>query len=114
MTCPTCHDPIPDAALACPACLERKSRKIVLEHQKQFLSGILTGVYTLTLAKPVGEPGWHIRLVGDARHAWCGQEISPQWKHRRYVRLTEEPRNLCPRCLDVFEQMVKELSPEVA
>ena len=114
MTCPTCHDPIPDAALACPTCLERKSRKILLEHQRQFLPGILTGVYALTLAKAAKQPTWHMRLVGDAGHAWCGEEMSPQWRHRRYVRLTEERSNLCARCLEVFEQMVKEISPEVA
>lgn len=113
MICPGCRNEIPHLALACPTCLERESRKILVEHQRQFLPGILQGVYVLTLAKPVGEPGWHIRLVGDARHAWCGQEISPQWKHRRYVRLTEEPGNLCPRCLEVFEGMVKELRSEV-
>lgn len=114
MTCHTCRNQIPEAALACPDCLERESRKILLERQKSYLPGILRGIYALTLAKPAEQPAWHMRLVGDDGHAWCGEEISPQWKHKRYVRLTEELRNLCPRCLDVFEQMVKELSPEVA
>lgn len=114
MTCPTCRNQIPEAALTCPDCLERESRQILLEHQKQFLPGILRGIYALTLAKSAQQPTWHMRLVGDAGHAWCGEEISPQWKHKRYVRLTEEPSNLCPRCLEVFEGMVKEIRPEVA
>ena len=114
MICPDCRNEIPHPALACPTCWDRRSRKILLADQKRFLPGILQGVYTLTLAKSVHERGWHIRLVGDAYHAWCGTEISPQWKHRRYVRLTEEPSNLCPQCLEVFERMAKEIAPEVA
>lgn len=112
--CPTCHDPIPELALQCPTCLGRKSRRIYLEHQKLFLPGILQGINTLTLAKPANQTTWHIRLVGDAHHAWCGEAISPQWSHRRYVRLTEKRSDLCARCLELFDQMVKEISPEVA
>jgi hypothetical protein len=114
MTCPDCRNEIPAPALHCPDCLSRKARKLYLKHQKGFLPGILEGIYKLTLAKPAADRTWHIRLVGDAGHAWCGEEISPQWKHRRYVRLTEDRANLCPRCTEVFERMVREIRPEVA
>lgn len=111
--CPTCHDPIPELALACPTCLGRQAQAIYLEHQKRFLPGVLKGVYSIALAKAAHEAKWHMRLIGDAYHAWCGETISPQWRHRHF-KLGEPYDILCPRCAEVFEQMVRDIAPEVA
>lgn len=124
MKCPQCHVEIPDRVevhgrkirlpLLCPDCVERQSRQAYLEHQKQYLPGVLEGVYALTLTKHANGLHWHVVLVGDAHHAWCGSDVSTRWA-RRYVKFPEQRlADVCRECHATFDRLVKELGLEVA
>jgi len=122
MICPVCHTGLEWTtrmeggqhrrfnALACPVCLQQKSRAFYLQLQKEYLPPVLAGETDMTLTYPAGARRYHIRLMGEPTHAFCGEAVSRNW-FKRYLRLDDQLRaQLCPRCLEVLDQLRQEMS----
>ena len=121
-TCPDCGATVPDhkvylrggkqhiyMPVVCTVCAEEKSRAAYLARQKEFLPRIVAGEVELTLTYPANARLFHIRLIGEPRHAFCGMKTPGQW-FKKYARLTEDLRaELCPRCLEVLDRLRKEI-----
>lgn len=110
--CPKCHAPIPDLKLSCPACAERASCTAFLALQKRYLPSILADARPLLLTRPAKARLLHIVMLGEPdgpHHAWCGEEVSPQWKVRDYHLYSELLRQpVCALCLEKFEIVRRE------
>jgi len=111
LVCAICNAPISPPDFACRACTERASAQEMLAFQKHSLPEIIAGREFVALAR-IAER-WHLVLVGDPLHAFCGLKISPQFN--RMKRLWGDlPARTCKECLEVFEKLRKELPAEVA
>jgi hypothetical protein len=122
MICPVCSRE--HAKMICPYCLAQQSRDSYLEFQKQYLPGVLAGRLKLVLVRrketqrPRSQsPSWHLRLVGDREHAWCGAAVGSQWEEKResYGEELFSARDLwsrptvCERCAEEFERLKREV-----
>jgi hypothetical protein len=113
--CPVCSRE--HAKVICPYCASQRSRNSYLEFQKQYVPGVLEGRFKLTLVHRSGAPTWHLRLVGDREHAWCGEAVGSRWEERRenYSGELLSAQDLfgrptvCARCAEEFERMKKDL-----
>jgi hypothetical protein len=94
MMCPRCKQTY--VGLACEHCAERGSREGLLAQQRQFLPALFAGRSDFTLARP-GRGKFHIALIGDPDHAWCGQPIA-KLQRRRVTYSQLLPNTLCPAC----------------
>ena len=69
----------------------------MLAHQRQFLDDLFASRSAFTLTRP-GRGKFHVALIDDPQHAWCGQQL-----HReKRIRATWSellPDTLCPACL---------------
>jgi len=108
--CPSCRASIPDGMLACPDCAERQSRLASLEEQKRYLAEVLRGDRLLTLTKTANQTRWHVLLLGEPGHVWCGQRVTGQWMQRRVVYPEQQLANVCRQCREVFDRLVKEVA----
>jgi hypothetical protein len=94
MMCPRCKQTY--VGLACEHCVERSSREDLLAQQRQFLPALFAGTSDFTLARP-GRGKYHIVLIGDPDHAYCGQSIHNETRTRvAYSQML--PDTLCPAC----------------
>jgi hypothetical protein len=115
--CPTCHERIPETALACPYCLERKSLDALRHHQRQYLAKILTGEIEL-LARRVGSsPAQHLEMFGGSLRAFCGVQMAANGVIRgtkpvafRYT--PEAMEKICIRCRQQFGKLLAEAAQE--
>jgi len=105
MICTKCKQYFKEGMLQCPVCWARKSHEIYVEFQKQFLPPILAGKAKITRVRTLGNQ-WHIALIGDRNHGWCGIEFKP-----RLGEASFDPERLdvvCPDCRKTFEDLVQE------
>jgi|SRR5215475_517257 len=108
MKCKKCGANIPDDHVACPACTMAKSRQAYLEYQKHYLPRVIEGKAVLRITRQ-GDRPWHLVLVGDPYHAYCGEPVSPAWSQRR-EHLDELPTKVCALCRDVFTRLKEEVT----
>ena len=109
MNCPRCGQPV--EGLACPACTALQSRQAIFEHQAAHLDNLRRGRLEFYAKRMSGKHPWHLMLVGDPGHAWCGAEFLNVGKgnrrHIRYAQLPEllEGKALCLACREALAQM---------
>ena len=86
MNCPVCGRYVED--LVCQHCVAESSREALWKLQASYIKHALDGrVLHFAGVRQDAERPWHLRLFGDASHAWCGVELlRPGAKNRR--RLT--------------------------
>lgn len=97
MTCPDCHNPLPDLALVCPACLLKRNESAVYEQQLVFLVSVVKGRYSLKTAV-IGRVR-HIWMFGErVTRTWCGDDITRA--HKRGVLAWDEleKHDVCTKC----------------
>jgi hypothetical protein len=114
MNCRECGLPIGDKILGprCEGCIERRARAALLQHQKLFLPQVLQGSHALSITH-LGDLVWHVVLIGDRYHAYCGQSVGPGWQIKR-VTLDQWPPRMCHLCKEVFDRLLEEVRAEVA
>jgi len=107
--CIRCNSPIPDGVLGnvCRNCIERASFQTYLAYQKQVLKEICAGKGELRLAHLVEQP-WHIVLLGDPEHAYCGQKIGSGWKHKHENILSLTRLTMCKLCMETLDRLCVE------
>jgi hypothetical protein len=106
--CPKCHATIPEGKLACPDCTEGHSRATYLEFQKSYLPFVVTGKHILRITR-VRESPWHLVLIGDPRHAYCGHSVGEGWRTKRQSMLEPMPEpRICTLCKEVFDRLCAE------
>ena len=104
--CPTCGAVLLPPKLHCQACLEKQSRKWLLDQQKRFLPGILHGTFSVILAKKGYHGVLHLSLV-SANETWCGR--STMGHQRSYQRWSDDLlTKICPECRREFEKLAGE------
>jgi hypothetical protein len=116
--CPVCLRE--HSKVVCPYCTSQRSRDAYLEFQKQWVPGFIEGRFRLTLARSRERP-WHLLLVGDPEHAYCGEKVSPNWERRRvdydgtllYAKDPMGKPTVCPLCAEEFERLRSELAGPV-
>jgi hypothetical protein len=102
MNCPVCGRYVED--LVCQHCVAEQSREALWKLQASYVEGARAGRVNFAGVRQAGEHPWHLRLFGDAAHAWCGRELlRPAAKNRRRLTWPEvtgvlRPR-LCPECV---------------
>ena len=107
MFCSVCKNPY--EGFACPVCLARISRESYLRQQAMFLPFVLNGRLDLKLSKRKRSDLYHIELIEEPTHAYCGEklEYSPLRERQKY---SEELRaKLCPKCVAQFDECVAKL-----
>lgn len=102
--CPACgaeHN-----RLTCPACADRKSREAYLNLQTSYLPAILTGRMDLHLNRRTHSGPYHVALVGDPQHGYCGHLLDGPQQRRRMPYSEKLRADLCAKCVAVFDAIV--------
>jgi hypothetical protein len=95
--------------MICAACTESVCREGVIQMQRLVLPRFLNGEYPFRSGSVNNNPYYHIQLIGEPTHAWCGERMNHS---RRKVLLysdLERIADLCPRCRTAIREMAKEL-----
>jgi len=108
-TCPTCRRKIPPGKLACPGCVEDRSREAVDASQVEPLRKVAQGDTELVVRAVSSRR--HIQLFGFD-HTFCGLHVTPQ-SRRTYVAYTntEEMNKLCTVCRLHALQIMEKVCP---
>ena len=85
----------------CRLCQARRVRAGMLRHQRRFLQTWLAGDIDLRVKRVEGV--LHLELFDDRWHSYCDREMFAV-QQRAYVR--DVPLDLCPKCIEVFDQLV--------
>lgn len=104
MYCSVCKNPY--EGFACPVCLARISRESYLRQQEMFLPFVMAGRLDLKLAKRRRSDLYHIQLIEEPTHAYCGEKLDPPLIRSREQYSEELRPTVCAKCLSTFDECV--------
>src|SRR5215831_7374932 len=93
--CRECKAVMHQEAKLCQSCaaVAERSKAAYLEHQKQFLPEVVAGNRVLRIAH-LRDQAWHLVLIHDADHAFCGAKIGGGWNVQRMTPTVK----ICREC----------------
>lgn len=109
MKCPECNHYIPDGLLACPTCVEERSRKAFREFQIRPMRFIARGHAALT-TRFIGTTR-HVQMVGAAR-TLCWEPVE-SYMRRQPMDLdkfleSQDENIICEKCRAEVRALVQE------
>jgi hypothetical protein len=85
----------------CHVCQAARARRGLLRRQRRFLHSWLAGKLELRVKRKDGV--LHLELFDDRWHSYCDVAMFDVTEHQK---VREIPRDLCPECLKVLDELV--------
>lgn len=105
--CPECHSLIPDGALACPACTEKRALKGAMEVADRHLPDIASGRLRLRVLRKHRDGGEQHIALPNAYVGWCGLDLRDlHFCELKRLNDARNAREVCQPCVTEIDRRI--------